>query len=125
VPFSGSSARASTSAHFVNRADRYGNDVAQQAREDNPQLTPGQLGTIASNATAWYGNSAVQRNLLASARKVGYSGREGLHRLPDRDGGLNGGLIGFRRAGETSGGKTPAVDLKTPELGDVKIHFVP
>lgn len=146
-------------AHFVHRAERYGEQVAQKAHRDNPQLTPVQLGVIASNASAWHGNTTLQKNALAAARRVGkktyeitvkpgqeldeaaykiyrgfsigarrtnirYTGREGLHRLPDAKGGTNGGTIGFRRAAETSDKKSPAIDLNTPELGDIKFHFV-
>jgi hypothetical protein len=57
-------------AHLVHRAEKYGDDVAQQAHDDDPQLDAGQLGEIASNASAWYGNSTVQKNLLASAKKI-------------------------------------------------------
>jgi hypothetical protein len=45
-----------------------------------------------------------------------------LHRLPDADGGFNGGLIGLRRAAETSSGESPAIDLNlNGKL--IKIHL--
>jgi hypothetical protein len=53
------------------------------------------------------------RALSVGSRKtnIRYGGREGLHRLPDANGGFNGGLIGLRRAAETSGKKSPAIDV--------------
>jgi hypothetical protein len=68
----------------------------------------------------------IYRGFSVGARKTtkAYGGREGLHQLPDARGGMNGGFIGFRRAAETSGRKSPAIDLNTPELGYVKFHFV-
>lgn len=58
-------------ARFVRQATEYGRNVAENARQSNPRLTPGQVRQIEANASAWYGNSAVQKNLVASARKVG------------------------------------------------------
>lgn len=68
----------------------------------------------------------IYRGLSVGARKTNarYSGREGLHKLPDAKGDMNGGTIGFRRAAETSGKRSPAIDLNTPKLGDVRFHFV-
>jgi hypothetical protein len=45
-----------------------------------------------------------------------------LHKLPDSKGGFDGGLIGLRRIAETAS-RSPAIDIKTPELGSIKIHF--
>jgi hypothetical protein len=68
----------------------------------------------------------IYRSLSVGSQKtsIAYAGKEGLRRLPDAKGGMNGGFIGFRRVAETSGRKSPAIDLNTPELGDLKIHFV-
>jgi hypothetical protein len=67
---------------------------------------------------------ALYRSLSVGARRTNlrYGGREGLHELPDAKGGFNGGLIGFRRAAETSDGKTPAIDIKTANGKAFKIH---
>jgi hypothetical protein len=67
---------------------------------------------------------ALYRALSAGSRKttIPYKGKEGLHRLPDADGGFNGGLIGLRRAAETSSSKSPAIDLNlNGKL--IKIHL--
>lgn len=52
---------------------------------------------------------ALYHSLSIGSRKtaIRYNGREGLHRLPDANGGLNGGFIGFRRTAESSS-KSPA-----------------
>lgn len=55
---------------------------------------------------------ALYRSLSVGARKTTrpYKGKEGLHELPDANGGFSGGFIGFRRAAET-GSKSPAIDI--------------
>ncbi len=58
-------------ARFVKQAEEYGKRAAENAGRSNPALTPGQLRQIQSNASAWYGNSGLQRNMLDSAKKVG------------------------------------------------------
>lgn len=65
----------------------------------------------------------LYRALSVGSRKttLRYSGREGLHRLPDANGGLNGGFIGFRRAAE-SASKSPAIDMNINGRA-IKIHF--
>ena len=67
---------------------------------------------------------ALYRALSIGSRKTNrpYGGREGLHELPDAKGGFNGGLIGLRRARE-SGSNSPAIDIKTPDGRDIKIHL--
>jgi hypothetical protein len=67
---------------------------------------------------------ALYRSLSVGARKTDlrYGGRDGLYQLPDAKGGFNGGLIGFRRAAETSEGKSPAIDIKTADGKAIKIH---
>lgn len=67
---------------------------------------------------------ALYRALSIGSRKtsIRYGGKEGLHELPDAHGGFKGGLIGFRRAAESSS-KSPAIDIRTPEGRIIKIHM--
>ena len=109
------------------RAASYREQVAQKAHEDNPNLSATALGNIAFNAANWYGNDALLKVTLRTAKRKGktkirYGGREGLHELPDANGGFNGGLIGLRRASETSAGKSPAIDIKTSNGTSLRIH---
>ncbi|MEA2128526.1 MAG: hypothetical protein QOJ85_1417 [Solirubrobacteraceae bacterium] len=144
---------------LLNDAKDYGQQVAQKAHEQDPNLPATVLGNIAVNAANWYGNEtllkvtlraakqknsriysitlkqgedldrrayALYRSLSVGSRKtsIRYGGREGLHELPDAKGGFNGGVIGFRRAAETSGGKSPAIDIKTADGAAIRIHLV-
>jgi hypothetical protein len=67
---------------------------------------------------------ALYRALSVGSRKTSrrYAGREGLHELPDANGGFNGGFIGLRRAAE-SGSKSPAIDIRTADGRYIKIHM--
>jgi hypothetical protein len=66
----------------------------------------------------------LYRALSIGSRKtnIRYGGREGLHQLPDAHGGFNGGFIGLRRAAETSGKTSPAIDVKTADGTYIRIH---
>lgn len=67
----------------------------------------------------------VYRGISVGARRTAkkYSGKEGLHELPGPKGKFDGGIVGLRRAAETSGKKSPAIDINTPKTGPIKIHF--
>lgn len=142
---------------LLRSAYEYGQQVAQKAHDDNPNLSPTVLGNIAVNAANWFGNDALLKTTLRAAakksstvyeitlkkgedldrrayalcralsvgsRKTGrpYAGREGLHELPDANGGFNGGIVGLRRAAE-SGSKSPAIDIRTADGRYIKIHM--
>jgi hypothetical protein len=98
----------------ANAANWYGNDAllkvtlraAKQKRPGLYEITLKNGGDLDRRAYALY------RSLSVGARKTTrpYTGKEGLHELPDADGGFNGGFIGFRRAAET-GSDSPAIDI--------------
>jgi hypothetical protein len=110
----------------INAANWYGNDAllkvtlraAKQKSASVFEITVKKDVDLDRQAYALY------RSLSVGARRTDlrYGGREGLHELPDAQGGFNGGLIGFRRAAETSDGKSPAIDIKTAGGKAFKIH---
>jgi hypothetical protein len=99
----------------VNAANWYGNDAllkvtlraAKQKSAHVFEITVKKEVDLDRQAYALY------RSLSVGARRTGrpYGGKEGLHALPDANGGFNGGLIGFRRVAETSDRKSPAIDI--------------
>jgi hypothetical protein len=111
----------------VNAASWYGNDallkVTLRAAKQTKNPRVYEL-TLKKGEDLDRRTYALYRSLSVGARRTGlrYGGREGLHELPDAQGGFNGGLIGFRRAAETSDGKSPAIDIKTADGKAFKIH---
>jgi hypothetical protein len=98
----------------ANAANWYANDTllrvtlraAKQKRPGLYEITLKNGGDLDRRAYALY------RSLSVGSRKTTspYKGKEGLHELPDANGGFNGGSIGFRRAAET-GSDSPAIDI--------------
>jgi hypothetical protein len=112
----------------VNAANWYGNDALlkvtlRAAKQKNSRLY---LITLKQGEDLDRRAYALYRALSVGSRKtsIRYAGRDGLHELPDAKGGFNGGLIGFRRAAETSGGKSPAIDIKTADGRVIRFHVV-
>lgn len=109
----------------ANAANWYGNDALlktalRAAKKKGPRVYEIGLKKGEDLDRRAYG---LYRSISIGARRtsIPYKGSEGLRRLPDADGGFNGGLIGLRRTGETAS-RSPAIDIKSPELGSIKIH---
>jgi hypothetical protein len=108
----------------VNAANWYGNDAllkvtlrtATRKSPDVYEITLKKGEDLDRRAYALY------RALSVGSRKTNrpYRGREGLHQLPDANGGFNGGLIGLRRGAESSS-KSPAIDINIHRTA-IKIH---